>query len=195
MTIFYNNDALQNAMVITLSNIKVNRVENHENYTLLFNNNELVGLNIFNVNESLNLANGMLYPTQEIIDFIKQTTNLDLTNYIQPTFVVAEIVECEDVPNTHLHKCQVNVGDQTLQIVCGAANARVGLKTVCAKVGSVMPNGSYINDGELMSIPSHGMLCSARELKVDINQDKPGILELDSNYKIGETFKPIFKNL
>ena len=193
MTIFYNS-ALKNAMVICLNNLKPNRVENYDNYTLIFNENNLVGINIFHVDKKLNhLENGMIYPTNEILSFIQKETNIDLSSDVKPTFVVAEIIECEDVENTHLHKCQVNVGNEILQIVCGAANARVGLKTVCAKVGSVMPSGTYINDGELMSIPSHGMLCSAKELKLESN--KPGIIELDETYQVGENFKPIFSNL
>lgn len=194
MSIFYNVNGLRNAMLINLSNHKVNRIENFEDYTMLYHDDELVGINIFNVAKDLNnLPNGMLYPTPDILQFIQSRVGMDLSHVLKPTFVVAEIIECEDVPNTHLHKCLVNVGSENLQIVCGAINARTGLKTVCAMVGTTMPDGNYIADGALMSIASHGMLCSAKELNLEAAN--PGIIELDPSAIIGSAFTPVFKNL
>lgn len=195
MSIFYNADALHCAMLINLSNHKVNRVENFDDYTMLYHDDELVGINIFYVNKDLpHLPNGLLYPTSDLLAFIQKRIGMDLSHILKPTFVVAEIIECEDVPNTHLHKCLVNVGgDEPLQIVCGAVNAKKGLKTVCAMVGTSMPDGSYIADGALMSIASHGMLCSSKELNLE--PITPGIMELDANAVVGSAFTPVFKNL
>ncbi|GAA5414840.1 YtpR family tRNA-binding protein [Ureaplasma ceti] len=196
MTIFYNQLSLQDAMLITLSNKEVTRVENHDDFVVLFNNDDMVGVNIFNVSKTMALDNGLIYPTEEILNFIQTRTNLDLRAFCTPNFVVAEILECEDVEGTHLHKCKVDLGADLgkTQIVCGAINARAGLRTVCATVGTFMPSGAFIADGKLMSLESHGMLCSARELKI-ANDNKPGIIELDNSYTVGTPFKAVYANL
>lgn len=193
MTIFYNNSSLKDTMLIALSNKVPNNIKNNDSHTALYYNDELVGVNIFDVSKTINLNNGIIYPTLEILDFIKEITKLDFSKFIKPNFVVSEIIECEEVPNTHLHKCQVNLGNEVTQIVCGAKNARKGLKTVCATVGTFMPNGLYIDNGQLMSIPSHGMLCSSKELK--ISPISSGIIELNNSYKIGEEFSDVYSNL
>ena len=57
--------------------------------------------------------------------------------------VIGEIKECEEHPDSdHLHVCKVDVGNEVLQIVCGAPNARVGIKVIVALVGAVLPDGT-----------------------------------------------------
>ncbi|MDR2977567.1 MAG: DUF4479 and tRNA-binding domain-containing protein [Streptococcaceae bacterium] len=110
---------------------------------------------------------------------------------VHSNFVVAEIVKMEDHPDSdHLHICQVNVGDpeRLVQIVCGAPNARVGLKTVAALPISLMPNGTLIFDGELRGVASHGMLCSARELELPNAPQERGIVELAPDLAPGQAF-------
>ncbi|MBL0149028.1 MAG: phenylalanine--tRNA ligase subunit beta [Ideonella sp.] len=107
--------------------------------------------------------------------------------------VVAEIVEVEQHPNAdRLRVCRVDAGvhskDGPLQIVCGAPNARVGLRVPLALVGAELPPGDdgvpfRIQTGKLRGIESQGMLCSARELK--LNDDHGGLLELDLNAPLG----------
>ena len=105
-----------------------------------------------------------------------------LVHDAQPKFVVAEIVEMEDHPDSdHLHICKVNVGfADPVQIVCGAPNAALGLKTVAALPGAMMPNGSLIFPGALRGVQSYGMLCSARELELPNAPEVRGIIELSS---------------
>ena len=108
----------------------------------------------------------------------------------QPKFVVAEIVEMEDHPDSdHLHICKVNVGfADPVQIVCGAPNAKQGLKTVAALPGAMMPNGALIFPGELRGVASYGMLCSARELNLPDAPQVRGIIELPVTLKAGSKF-------
>lgn len=108
----------------------------------------------------------------------------------QPKFVVAEIVEMEDHPDSdHLHICKVNVGfADPVQIVCGAPNASLGLKTVAALPGAMMPNGALIFPGALRGVQSYGMLCSARELELPDAPDVRGIIELSSALAAGTAF-------
>lgn len=113
-----------------------------------------------------------------------------LVHDAQPKFVVAEIVEMEDHPDSdHLHICKVNVGfADPVQIVCGAPNAALGLKTVAALPGAMMPNGSLIFPGALRGIQSYGMLCSARELELPNAPEVRGIIKLSSDLSAGKAF-------
>lgn len=108
----------------------------------------------------------------------------------QPKFVVAEIIEMRAHPDSdHLHICKVNVGLETpAQIVCGAPNAAIGLKTVAALPGAMMPNGALIFSGELRGIVSDGMLCSARELELLNAPQVRGIIELAADLTAGMVF-------
>lgn len=103
-------------------------------------------------------------------------------------FIIAEISSAEQHPNADkLRVCQVYTGSETLQIVCGAPNARAGIKVVLAPVGSVIPtNNLKIKASKIRDIESHGMLCSAREL--DLGDDHNGIMELDEDAPIGESY-------
>jgi phenylalanyl-tRNA synthetase beta chain len=97
--------------------------------------------------------------------------------------VVGEIVEAKPHANSdHLRVCRVNVGaDAPLNIVCGAPNARAGIKVPCALVGAELPAAAdgkpfVIKAAKLRGVESHGMLCSAREL--GLSEDHSGLLEL-----------------
>ena len=90
--------------------------------------------------------------------------------------VVAEIVAAEKHPQAdRLQVCQVDAGQgEQLQIVCGAPNARVGLKAPLAMVGAVLPGNLRIKPADLRGVASNGMLCSAKELGIDA--DASGLL-------------------
>ncbi|MBC7435770.1 MAG: phenylalanine--tRNA ligase subunit beta [Bdellovibrionales bacterium] len=104
--------------------------------------------------------------------------------------VVGKIVEAVQHPNAdRLRICQVDAGQgELLNIVCGAPNARVGIKVPCALVGAVLPPGDdgkpfEIKVGNLRGVESQGMLCSARELK--LSDDHGGLLELPDDAQVG----------
>ena len=81
--------------------------------------------------------------------------------------VIGEIIECVDHPDSdHLHVCKVNVGNEVLQIVCGAPNARCGIKVIVAKDGAKLPGGT-IKKGKIRGVESNGMMCSFEELGLD----------------------------
>ena len=113
-------------------------------------------------------------------------------NFINATnLVVGEVIECEMHPDSdHLHVCKVNVGTETLQIVCGAPNVRKGLKVIVATVGAVLPGDFKIKAGKIRGVESNGMLCSIAELGLDSKflkpEDKEGIHELPQEAKVGE---------
>ena len=99
--------------------------------------------------------------------------------------VVAEIISAEKHPEAdRLQVCSVNIGTGTpVQIVCGAPNARAGLKAPLAKVGAILPGGLEIKAAKLRGVESFGMLCSAKELMID--PDASGLLELPSDAPVG----------
>lgn len=108
--------------------------------------------------------------------------------------VVGEIKDAIQHPNAdRLRVCQVDVGQPTLlTIVCGAPNARAGIKVPCAMVGADLPPGEdgkpfVITVGKLRGVESFGMLCSARELK--LSEDHGGLLELASDAVVGQDIR------
>lgn len=108
--------------------------------------------------------------------------------------VVGEIKEAVQHPDAdRLRVCQVDVGQGALlNIVCGAPNARVGIKVPCALVGAELPPGDdgkpfLIKVGKLRGVESQGMLCSARELK--LSEDHGGLLELDAGAPVGQDIR------
>jgi phenylalanyl-tRNA synthetase beta chain len=108
--------------------------------------------------------------------------------------VVGEIKQAAQHPNAdRLRVCQVDVGQpELLTIVCGAPNARVGIKVPCAMVGAELPPGEdgqpfLIKVGKLRGVESFGMLCSARELK--LSEDHGGLLELAAEAVVGQNIR------
>lgn len=112
-------------------------------------------------------------------------------NLINATkLVIGEIVECKEHPDSdHLHCCKVNVGKEVLDIVCGAPNARKGIKVIVALDGAQLPGGT-IKCGKIRGEVSNGMMCSIAELGLDnkflTEEDKAGIHELPEDAPIGE---------
>jgi phenylalanyl-tRNA synthetase beta chain len=96
-------------------------------------------------------------------------------------FKMAFIEHAETHPNAdRLRVCQVFTGSETVQIVCGAPNARAGILVVMAPVGAVIPaNGLVIKKSNIRGVESNGMLCSAAEL--GLSGDGEGILEFNSS--------------
>jgi len=99
--------------------------------------------------------------------------------------VVAEIIGAEKHPEAdRLQVCKVDAGQgEPLQIVCGAPNARVGIKVPLATVGAKLPGGIAIKAAKLRGVESLGMLCSAKELGIDA--DASGLLELPADAPVG----------
>ncbi len=105
-------------------------------------------------------------------------------------FIVGEVVTAEKHPNADkLRLCSVSDGKDTLQIVCGAPNARAGIKVVLARPGTVIPaSGEALKLGTIRGVESRGMMCSARELL--LGEDHDGIIELKPGAKVGEPWWP-----
>ncbi len=104
--------------------------------------------------------------------------------------IIGKIIECVDHPDSdHLHLCKVDIGKEVLNIVCGAPNARKGLKVIVAQNGAELPEKT-IKKGMIRGQESNGMLCSIAELGLEHKflkpEDKDGIAELGEDAVIGE---------
>ena len=123
-------------------------------YKLLKEYVDLKDLTIKEICDAMTLAGFEL----EGFETLAQGTNL----------VIGEVLECEDHPNSdHLHVTKTSIGNEVLQIVCGAPNCRKGLKVIVALPGANLPaKGITIGKGEIRGVESNGMLCSLLELGV-----------------------------
>ena len=112
-----------------------------------------------------------------------------ITHHID-NLVIGKILSVEDHPDSdHLHVCLVDVGDEKLQIVCGAPNVRKGLKVIVAKVGSILPGDFEIKKSKIRGVESCGMMCALFELGLEEKNEEnysKGIEELDDKAPVGE---------
>lgn len=131
--------------------------------------------------------------TTASVDEIAETLTkigLEVEEVINPAaalqgFVTAEITECSMHPDSdHLHLLNVNDGKKDYQVVCGAPNAKKGLKGIFSPVGVVIPcYGEELKVGKIRGVESYGMMCSEKELC--IGEDHNGIIELPADTQIG----------
>lgn len=157
-----------------------------------------VAWNIFEASEIAEIkGNGQVFLSDEAVAAFNKVLEAEgftekLENDKDPKFVVGQIVSMQaHADSDHLNICQVQVGsDKTVQIVAGAPNAAVGLKTIVALPGAMMPSGSLIFPGQLRGVESFGMMCAPRELALPNALQKRGIIELDDQAVVGEAFDP-----
>lgn len=105
--------------------------------------------------------------------------------------VVGHVLECEMHPESKkLHICKVDLGNEVVQILCGAPNMRQGIKVPVATVGAKLPNGMEIKKAKLAGMDSNGMCCSLEELGIESKymseEDKTGIHVLPDDAPVGE---------
>lgn len=108
-------------------------------------------------------------------------------------FFVAKIIEAKPHPDsTKLQICTVDAGGkESLQVICGAKNARSGLKIAFAPIGAVIPaNGMVIKKAKIAGVESNGMICSSEEL--GLGKDGEGIIEVDEKFAIGTKVAEVF---
>src|SRR5690625_4916341 len=110
--------------------------------------------------------------------------------------VVGYVQSCEPHPNAdRLSLCQVDVGDEVLQIVCGAPNVQAGQKVAVAKPGAVLPGNFKIKKVNLRGVESNGMICSLSELGIDeayIPADMAdGIYVFPEDVEVGESVESL----
>ncbi|ALX48386.1 YtpR family tRNA-binding protein [Lentibacillus amyloliquefaciens] len=198
MDVFYNQNGIGDVLIVPIEDgDRYNKThENCGDITKIMNSQgAIIGYNIFKASTYFNLSgNGKISMTEKMLDQMKKAFNqndLDdkLDFDLSPTFVVGHVIEKSQHEDADkLSVCQVDTGDEQLQIVCGAPNVDEGQKVVVAKVGAIMPNGMKIKPTQLRGTPSNGMICSPKELGLLNAPREKGIYVLDDTYTIGEPF-------
>lgn len=198
----YNNKAFDDLLAIQL---KQSAEENQDferkgDITRLFDKKtgDTVGYNIFNASNILDLEeSGPVVLSDDQVSTLNEAIedsdfDAELEADSGPKFVIGYVEEC--VPHEdsdHLNITQTKVdNDEVLQIVCGASNIAQGQKVVVAKPGATMPDGLVIWPGELRGVKSNGMISSAKELGVEVSEEKQkGILVLEDDAETGAAFE------
>ncbi|HDA5507097.1 TPA: DUF4479 domain-containing protein [Staphylococcus aureus] len=159
------------------------------------NEGTVVGYNIFEISKDITIEEtGHIKLTDELVNVFQKRISEAGFDYklnadLSPKFVVGYVETKDKHPDADkLSVLNVNVGNDTLQIVCGAPNVEAGQKVVVAKVGAVMPSGMVIKDAELRGVASSGMICSMKELNLPNAPEEKGIMVLNDSYEIGQAF-------
>lgn len=139
-------------------------------------------------------------PSAELAEKMS-TTGIEVEGVEVPSeglskLVVGNILSCEDVPDTHLHLCQVDTGDdEPRQIVCGAPNVKAGIKVIVAIPGARIADNYKIKKGKIRGMESLGMICSLQELGLSDSiipkEYSEGIQILPENAIPGESIFPV----
>ncbi len=199
MNLFYNANGVGDVLLAQLTAERPEKLTVKSTGDVTFIHDEVTGeviaFNLFNASTYMALsADEGVELTEETVEQIKQAFDQNGATYeldvdFSPKFVIGHVVTKEKHPNADkLSVCTVDVGNETLQIVCGAANVAQDQKVVVAKVGAVMPSGLVIRDAELRGVASSGMICSATELGLPNAEKGVGILVLENDAVIGEAF-------
>ncbi len=199
MNIFYNRNGVGDVLLVQYTVTRPEEVTtvSYGDVTVIRNaeTGEVAAINLFNASTYFTIDTvGKVDMTEEFVNqlqatFAKNGANIELDADFTPKFVVGHVLTKEKHPNADkLSVCTVDIGSETVQIVCGASNIDAGQKVVVAKIGAVMPSGMVIHDAELRGVASTGMICSAKELELPDAPEEKGILVLDSNAVVGEAF-------
>ncbi len=201
MTIFfYNPEGVGDVLLVDLLQDQAQETEVKREADLAVltekGTNRVLGYNLFHASSYLSGLSGQKgkwFPTDEdVVVLNEQLTKLGhspLQIDELPDFIIGRVETKEAHPDADkLNICQVDLGEEQVQIVCGAPNVEAGQKVVVARVGALMPSGTLIKDAELRGIPSSGMICSARELELPNAPQKKGILVLSEEAPVGADF-------
>ena len=197
MFVYYNSKGVGNVLLIPLKSATKKTFEKHQDIVKIIDeeSNELVGYNIFQASKYFNnLSDGKWKLDESRRNELEQAfqqngleneKQLDLS----PKFVVGHVTEVNAHENADkLKVCKVDVGEEVLQIVCGAPNVAEDQKVVVAKIGAIMPSGLEIKPSKLRGVESYGMLCSQKELGLPNAPQEKGIYVLENTFKAGEEF-------
>lgn len=200
MQFFYNPEGIGDVLCVSLEEalpheVSSKRVGNVAVIRLQQNGNP-VGFNIFEASQYFQLEQkGNIPVTSQLLDKINALIHeagikWTLEEENQHFFVIGHVLQCEQHPDSdHLHVCQVDVGEEEAQqIVCGAPNVEQDQYVAVALVGAVMPDGMKIKKAKLRGVPSHGMICSARELGIADAPQERGIMVLSEPIQPGTPF-------
>ena len=192
--IYKNSQMFNYVVMIEILDKKVEEVIKENNIAKLYNQDDLIGLNIFDASLFSEYPDGFIYPEENVLEELntflnKHNIDLNLSYNKHEYLQVAEVLEVNKVEGSdNLNLCKVLVNDQEYSMICGASNVREGMKTIAALDNALLSDGTKISSGEVLGVYSQGMLCSLKELGLDPEKTKTGIVDLDEDEKIGTSF-------
>lgn len=190
MNLFYNEQGMGDVLIVSFLNDPVVYTETTGDVVQLFNAEKAcIGVNIFNAKKHFSwVEDRYLDKTaykQAVSDFL-EAQGLAKAWTTDASFVVGHVQTCEKHPDSEkLSVCQVDIGREVLQIVCGAKNIGADQLVVVACPGAQLKSGLFIVPSVLRKVASNGMICSKKEL--DIDGESNGILVLDKG-SVGQAF-------
>lgn len=194
MKLTYNYKHVGDVLLVTLKKTENPEYEFHEGLTVIRDGDEIIGLNIFEASMHIELPDAVNIEADEKIlasinALLESRGVAKIDPDLSPKFVVGKVTEKSKHPDADkLNVCKVDVGEEELQIVCGAPNVDSGQHVVVAKVGAIMPDGLYIKPSTLRGVESKGMICSRKELNLEDDGVK-GIYVLDDSYEVAQPFE------
>lgn len=196
-TYFYNRKLIGDVLLIVIDNdSQATHIETKDDICVIYNNDKVIGINFFNVSEVVKFKSEgrILLPSNTVIDIINnrlESFGIEKLDYVTETgFKVGKILTVDEHPeSSHLHILTVDVGNEVLDIVCGAYNVKENMFVVVATVGTTMMDGTIIKPGKLLGEVSNGMCCSPRELGLNIEYPLHHLLELEEDkVSVGQDF-------
>ncbi|WP_203333252.1 YtpR family tRNA-binding protein [Planococcus beigongshangi] len=199
MNAFYNKEGIGDVLLVQLQTEKPEKIKTEITGDVTLIKDEagnIAAFNLFNASGYITFPEtGTIDVSEQLVTELQNALEKNGVDYLlevdlSPKFVIGYVESMEKHPNADkLNVCQVTVGTESLQIVCGAPNVAAGQKVVVAKVGAVMPSGMIIKDAELRGVASSGMICSAKELALPDAPQEKGILVLDNDAEPGTAFE------
>jgi|GEM_PF-1984957 len=200
LRLFKNEKLYPSFSMLMIGNDGVKVLGEHPIFIVYNRNDEITAYHFYDVEEILaSYDDGYIPLTTELYQHLQaffSSKNIQLPLWNDESyFVVGNIVSMEKHPDSnHLHVCQVDIGDEVLQIVCGSKIIPLGKNVVVAKENAVLPSGKLIAKSVMNGIESDGMLCSAFELGLDPLKKEEGLLVI-LDQKLGTEFHPEWRRV
>ncbi|MFX3618104.1 MAG: YtpR family tRNA-binding protein [Sporolactobacillus sp.] len=198
MIFYYNKKGIGDVLIVYMGDSPAAAYERRGKIARIFDreSGQTLGFNFFGAADllKLNLEDGLIKPDPALNEQLDLALNQSgftetIADEGKPLIVTGYVKKMKKHPDSdHMHLCTVDVGDERLQIVCGAPNIDEGQHVVVAKVGALMPGGTIIRPAVLRGVASNGMICSARELDLPGAPQKRGILVLAEDTVPGQDF-------
>lgn len=193
--IFYNQQ-FNVYMVALTPNVTATSVEKKDNVFVLKNQDQIIGFNIFPTKSHHQATTSFCSEIPSIVHYVEQKVRPFMKLEQKPQFLIAKILNIEPIANTHLSRCELDIGqEQPIQVVTGASNASANQYSVFATNGAWLPSSQVISEQTMHGYETKGMLCSANELHLKDSKFNPqGIINLPDNYyeHLGQSFWKVY---
>ncbi len=193
LNLFYNKHTLQDTLIAKISGPEQpEEIVSEGDLTAFYGpQRRLLGFNLRRASEkNLVLSSGLNEPSEALVGALERITGLALRPYAgKIPFVVGKVVEIQQIPDSHLNDCAVDVGKEgVVRIVCGGTNVVAGMLVVVVLPGGMVADGREIARSKLFGRESAGMICSAAELDLPGDHAPGHVMKLPPDAAVGSLF-------